>query len=73
MVIVIKIRAGEDMSKSVSPILVYGGAICKSSPSGAQSRNVVHLEKVKASSSTSSGLCARKKYDLDRFSILLVS
>ena len=34
------------MRKSVSPILVYGGAICESSPSGAQSRKVVQLEKV---------------------------
>ena len=30
-----------------SPILVYGGATCESSPSGAQSRKVVQLEKAK--------------------------
>ena len=33
--------------KSGSPILVYGGASCESSPSGAQSRKVVQLEKTK--------------------------
>ena len=37
----------EDMPKSASPILVYGGAICESSPSEAQSRKVVHLEEMK--------------------------
>ena len=42
MVIVIKIRR-----KCVYPILVYGGAICESSPSRAQSRKVIHLEKIK--------------------------
>ena len=30
-----------------SPILVYGGALCESSPSEAQSRKVVHLEEMK--------------------------
>ena len=33
--------------RSVSPILVYGGATGESSPTGAQSRNVVQLEKAK--------------------------
>ena len=35
------------MRKSVSPILVYGGAICESSSSEAQSRKVVRLEEMK--------------------------
>ena len=35
------------MLKSASPILVYGGAISESSPSEAQSRKVVNLEKMK--------------------------
>ena len=56
-----------------SPILVYGGATCESSPSEAQSRNVVRLEEMKIASSTSSGLCARQRYVLDRISILPVS
>ena len=30
-----------------SPILVYGGASCESSPSETRSRKVVHLEKMK--------------------------
>ena len=37
----------EDMPKSASPILVYGGAISESSPSEAQSRMVVRLEEMK--------------------------
>ena len=37
----------EDMPKSASPILVYGGASCESSPSEAQSRKVVRLEEMK--------------------------
>ena len=37
----------EDMPKSASPILVYGGATCESSPSEAQSRKVVRLEEMK--------------------------
>ena len=35
------------MPKSASPILVYGGASCESSPSEAQSRKVVRLEEMK--------------------------
>ena len=31
----------------VSPILVYGGAICEASPSEAQSRKLVCLEEMK--------------------------
>ena len=63
----------EDIPKSASPIMVYGGAISESSPSGAQSRKVVQLEKTKIASSTSSGLSASQRYDLDRLSILPVS
>ena len=37
----------EDMPKSASPILVYEGATCGSSPTEAQSRKVVHLEEMK--------------------------
>ena len=37
----------EDMPKSASPILVYGGAIYEASPSKAQSRKVVLLEEMK--------------------------
>ena len=37
----------EHMPKSASPILVYGGAISKSSPSEAQSSKVVRLEEMK--------------------------
>ena len=37
----------EDMPKSASPILVYGGATCESSPSEAQPRKVVRLEEMK--------------------------
>ena len=37
----------EDMPKSVSPILVYGGAISESSPSESQSKKVVRLEEMK--------------------------
>ena len=37
----------EDFPKSASPILVYGGATCESSPSKAQSRKMVHLEEMK--------------------------
>ena len=37
----------EDMPKSASPILVYGGASCESSPSEAQPRKVVRLEEMK--------------------------
>ena len=37
----------EDMPKSVSTILVYGGASCESSPSEAQSKKVVLLEEMK--------------------------
>ena len=37
----------EDMPKSASPILVYGGATCEDSPSEAQSRKVVCLEEMK--------------------------
>ena len=33
--------------RGASPILVYGGATCESSPSEAQSRKVVQLEVVK--------------------------
>ena len=33
--------------RGVSPILVYGGATCESSPSEAQSRKVVRLEEMK--------------------------
>ena len=51
----------EDMPKSASPILVYGGATCESSPSEAQSRKVVRLEEMKMSSSTSSGLMRKAK------------
>ena len=40
-------RASEDVPKSVSPIVAYGGAIHKSSPSGARSRKVVQLEMIK--------------------------
>ena len=37
----------EYMPKSASPILVYGGATCESSPSEAQSKKVVRLEEMK--------------------------
>ena len=37
----------EDIPKSVSPILVYGGATYESLPSEAQSRKVVRLEEMK--------------------------
>ena len=37
----------EDLPKSASPILVYGGAISECSTSGAQSRKVMHLEEMK--------------------------
>ena len=37
----------EDMPKIAFPILVYGGASCESSPSKAQSREVVRLEEMK--------------------------
>ena len=37
----------EDLSKSASPVLVYGGAISESSPSEVQSRKVVRLEEMK--------------------------
>jgi hypothetical protein len=40
-------RPSEDVLKSVSPIVAYGGAIIKSSPSGARSRKVVQLEEIK--------------------------
>ena len=33
--------------RGASPILVYGGATCESSPSEAQSRKVVRLEEMK--------------------------
>ena len=36
----------EDMPKSASLILVYGGATCESSPSEAQSRKVDRLEEM---------------------------
>ena len=68
MVIVIKIR-----QKCVSPILVYGGAICESSPSGAQSRKVIHLRVGQDGHHLAQVECARKRYDLDRVSILQVS
>ena len=50
----------------------YGGEICGSSPSEAQSRKVVHLRRSRSSSS-SQVECARQMYDLDRVSILPVS
>ena len=37
----------KDMPKSASPIFVYGGVTCESSPSEAQSRKVVRLEEMK--------------------------
>ena len=37
----------DDLSKSASPILLYGGAISESSLSEAQSRKVVRLEEMK--------------------------
>ena len=57
-----------------SPILVYGGASCESSPSEAQSRKVVRLEEMKIVFIDLKWFkCARQRYDLDRVSILPVS
>ena len=39
-----------------SPILVYGGSSCESSPSEVQSRKVVHLKRSRSSTSSSSGM-----------------
>ena len=67
-----KIRACGDMRKSVSPILVYGGAMCESSPSGAQSRKVTHLRVDQDRYHLAQVECARKRYVLDMVSILPV-
>ena len=56
----------QDMRNSVSPILVYGGAICESSPSGAQARKVIHLRVDQDHHHLAQVECARKRYDLDR-------
>ena len=40
-------RPCEDMPKSASPILMFGGATCEFSPSKAQSRKVVRFEEMK--------------------------
>ena len=55
------------MLKSASPILVYGGAICEASPSGAQSRKGIHLRVDQDCHHLAQVECARQMYDLDRF------
>ena len=60
------------MSIRGSPIVEYGGEICGSSPSEAQSRKVAHLRRSRSPSS-SQVECARQRYDLDRVSSLPVS
>ena len=51
----------EDMPKSASPILVYRGASCESSPSEAQSRKVVRLKELKIVFIDPSGLMRKAK------------
>ena len=60
----------EDVPKSGSPIVEYGGAINLSSSSRRNQERWSNLRRSRSSSSSSSGLCSRQRFDLDRFSII---
>ena len=83
MVFVIKIvveaeeKPYEDLPKRISPIVVYGGATCKSSSSEACASKL-DQQRCSILGESRPSLAAqvefsRQRYDLDRFSILPVS
>jgi hypothetical protein len=55
------------MPKSGSPVVEYEGAINLSSSSQRNQERWSNLRKSRSSSSSSSGLCARQRFALDRF------